>query len=77
MHFKEVKRFHKKLARRYKELVFFHCTLKSSKQKEDSKTNLNSAFFNMRTSSTYFLVMFVVMFIVFGYKFQLEILSIV
>ena len=54
MHFKELIRFHKKLARRYNELVFFHCTLKSSKQNEDSKTNLSSAFFNMRTSSTYF-----------------------
>ena len=54
MHFKEIiwhliwqKWFDKKLPRRYKEVVsvFFHYTLKSSKQKEDPETNLNSAFF--------------------------------
>ena len=61
MHFKEViliwlKWFHKKLARRYKEVVslFFHYTLKSSKQKENPETNLNSASFYMKNSLQYF-----------------------
>ena len=59
MYFKEtiliwLKWFHKKLARRYKEVVsiffFFHYTLKSSKQKEDPEKNLNLAFFYIKTS---------------------------
>ena len=47
-----LKWFRKKLARRYKEVVsiFFHYTLKSSKQKEDPEKNLNSVFFYIKTS---------------------------
>ena len=65
MHFKEImliwqKWFHKKLARRYKEVVsvLFHYTLKSSKQKNTLKRIWTQRFFTLKPVCNIFIVMF-------------------